>query len=156
MSCRAACSSQGELYAARRGPQGTWTMTDRVWIEMPAIGTGAADDPVRPKYPVRGRAFLMHKEGKVYVTFGDEGSQEDLLREAECGRLTPAEGDAFEESLPFPIPRQLFYQHRPNRSRPVGLGDIVSWLARRAGFIECGACQQRKRWLNRIFAWGWR
>jgi hypothetical protein len=98
----------------------------------------------------------MHKEGKVYVTFGDEGSQEDLLREAECGRLTPAEGDAFEESLPFPIPRQLFYQHRPNRSRPVGLGDIVSWLARRAGFIECGACQQRKRWLNRIFAWGWR
>jgi hypothetical protein len=131
-------------------------MTDRVWIEMPAIGTGTADDPVRPKYPARGRAFLMHKEGKVYVTFGDEGSQEDLLQEAECRRLTPAEADAFEGSLPFPIPRQLFYQHRPNDNRPVGLGDLVSWLARRAGFIECGACQERRWWLNRIVVWGWR
>lgn len=130
-------------------------VTDRVWIEMQAIGTGAADDPVRPKYPVRGNAFLMHKEGKVYVTFRDEVSQEAVLKEADCRRLTPAEGHTFEESLPVPIPPQLFSQHPQNRSRPAGLGDVVSWLTRRAGITECAACQQRKRWLNRIVVWGW-
>src|SRR5262249_20671108 len=112
--------------------------------------------PVRPKYPVRGRAFLMHKEGKVYVTFGDEGSQEGLLQEAECRRLTPAEADDFEGSLPFPIPRQPFYQHRPNDSRPVGLGDLVSWRVRRAALVEWGACKQQRGWQNRIVVWGWR
>jgi hypothetical protein len=144
------CTSRSQIIA----PEASM-VTDRLWIEIPAVGTGAADDPVRPKYPVRGRAFLMHKEGKVYVTFGDEGSQEDVLKEADCRRLTPAEGHAFEESLPVLIPRQLFSQPPRNGRRLAGLGDVVSWLTRLAGVTECGACQQRKRRLNRIVVWGW-
>ena len=44
-------------------------VTDRVWIEMPTVGTGTEGDAVRSKYPVPGKAFLMHQEGKVYVIF---------------------------------------------------------------------------------------
>src|SRR5262249_2979714 len=87
--------------------------------------------------------------------FGDEGAQEDVLKEVDCRRLTPAEGHVFEESLPVPIPPQLFSEQLPKGGGPVGLGDFISWLTRQAGVAECGACQQRKRWLNRIIVWGW-
>ena len=130
-------------------------MPDRAWIEMPAVGTGAADDPVRPKYSVRGSALLMHKDGKVYVMCADARAQEDALTAEDCRRLTPAEGHAFEQSLPVPLPPQLFPESYRDGHRPVGLGDVVSWLTRRAGFTECSACRQRRRWLNRIVIWGW-
>ncbi len=130
-------------------------MINQVWIEMPAVGTGAQGDPVRPKYPVQGKAFLMHQAGKVYVAFQDKLAREAAEKQAECRRLTPSEARTFEESLPFPIPLSLFADNHDGKSRPVGLGDVVSWLTRRAGIAECSACQQRKRWLNRIPIWGW-
>lgn len=133
----------------------TATVTDRVWIEMPAVGNGAADDPVRSKYPIQGKAFLMHQGGKVYVIFGDELARQEAAKQADCRRLTPSEARALEESLPVPIPPQLFSYNQNNKSRPVGLGDLVAWLTRRAGIAECEACQQRKRWLNGIVVWGW-
>ena len=132
-------------------------VTDRLWIEMPAVGTGTPDDPVRSKYPVQGKAFLIHQEGKIYVIFRDERARDEGIRHEDCRRLTPDQAPAFEESLPFPLPPHLFpYDHNHNnRSRPVGVGDIVARLTRRAGIAECGGCQRRKRWLNRIVVWGW-
>lgn len=130
-------------------------VTDRVWIEMPAVGTGTEDDAVRSKYPVQGKAFLMHQEGKVYVIFRDERARDEAIRHEDCRRLTPDQTRAFEESLPFPLPPHLFPRDHDTRSRPVGVGDIVARLTRRVGIAECGWCQHRKRWLNRIVVWGW-
>ncbi len=130
-------------------------MTDRVWIEIPAIGTGASDDPVRSKYPIQGKAFLMHQQGKVYVTFGDEVAREEAATQADCRRLTPSEASALEGSLPFPLLSEIFSENYHYKNRRVGLGDIVAWITHRVGIAECNACQQRKRWLNRIVVWGW-
>ena len=130
--------------------------TERVWIEMPAIGTGTTDDPVRPKYPVQGKAFLIHQRGKVYVVLGDERARNEALQHADCRLLTPGEGSLFEETLPFPLPPQLFpHDDHNNQRRPVGVGDLVARLTRRVGIAECSACQQRKRRLNNIIVWGW-
>jgi hypothetical protein len=130
-------------------------ITDRVWIEMPAVGSGVSSDPVRPKYAVHGHALLLHREGKVYVVFRDERDHEEMVKQADCRPLTLAEGRAFEESLPFPNLPQLLPGNLQNGKRNVALGDVVSWLTRRAGITEGSACQQRKRWLNRIVVWGW-
>jgi hypothetical protein len=130
-------------------------MADRVWVEMPAVGTGEAGDPVRAKYPIPGRAFLLHREGKVYVIFGDELAREDALQRTDCRRLMPDEAQAFENDMPFPIPPHLMSVSSTPTTRAVGLGDVVAWVTRRLGISECAACRQRKRWLNRVPVWGW-
>jgi hypothetical protein len=130
-------------------------MRELNWIEMPAVGTGAVDDAIRAKYPVRGKAFLMHREGKVYVAFGDEFAREEAARHWDCRQLTSREARLFEKTLPFPIPPQLFSNNQNDESGPARLGDLVAWLTRKAGIAECNGCRQRKRWLNRISFWGW-
>lgn len=130
-------------------------MTDRVWVEIPTVESEAPDSPVRPKYPIQGKAFLVHKGGKIYVVFQDDLACQEMVKQAGCRRLTPSEAYAFEESLLFPLPSLLFPDNYTNKNRSVGLGDVVAWLTRRAGVAECRACQQRKRWLNGITVWGW-
>src|SRR5688500_2898690 len=111
-------------------------VAERVWVEMPATGTGAAGDPVRAKYPIHGNAFLMHQHGKVYVVFGDESARDEALQHAECRILTDDEGRLFETNLPVPISPWLFSHDRDNRGRPVRLGDIAARLTRRVGIGE--------------------
>jgi hypothetical protein len=118
------------------------------WIEMPAAGSGAADDPVRAKYALRGGAFLIHQGGKVYVMCRDQLARTDALEHADCRELSSDESRAFEETLPFPLAPALFADRHHTRGA-VGLGDLVSWLTRKLGIAECSGCQRRKRWLNR-------
>jgi hypothetical protein len=124
-------------------------MNDHVWIEMPSTVTGIANAPVRPKYSIDGNAFLVHAAGKVYAILGDEQERGELLKNADCRRLSPSEGRAFEGNLRFPVPQHLFAP-----PAPPGLGDLVAWIAGKLGFAECSGCRQRKNWLNGIAVWG--
>jgi hypothetical protein len=128
-------------------------MTDTMWLEMPVVRTGVPDHRARPKYPVETNAFLVYQGEKVYVRFPDDAAQPPGVDEADCRWLTHAEARALEESLPFPVSAPFVHHHRG--SQPVGLGDVVSRLTRKAGFEECSACGRRKKWLNRITVWGW-
>jgi hypothetical protein len=123
------------------------------WIEMPAVGTGAADDLARSKYRIRGNAFLVHHAGKIYAKLADELEREEIASHGDCRRLSPSEALALERNLPFRVPQHLF--SRADQSRPLRLGDVIAWVMEKLGIAECGGCQQRKTWLNGIVLWGW-
>ena len=130
-------------------------MTDRVWIEMPAVRSETESNRVQPKYPVETKALLIYRAEKVYIAFDEGLVQKEVEQFEDCRRLTTNEAIELEESLPFPIPSEnVNHNHAPEK-RSVGLGDIVSWLTRKLGIEECSACSSRKRSLNRVAVWGW-
>jgi len=128
-------------------------MTDRAWIEMPVVPNETGDGWARPKYPIESSATLIHRDGKVYVAFEDETARQEAAQQPDCRLLTSTEGRELEDSFPFPIASPG--QQHVDENQPVGLGDAVAWLASRVGIEECGPCQKRKRWLNRLIIWGW-
>src|SRR5438093_2696153 len=122
---------------------------------MPAIVSGALNDPVRAKYAIEGRAFLLHRSGKVYVVVSNQTDRYAFGNQSDCRQLTTNEALGLEASLPLPIPSHLFADDIPISNRPIGLGDVIAWLTYGLGFARCASCQQRKQWLNRIVLWGW-
>jgi hypothetical protein len=124
-----------------------------VWIEMPATGTGAADDPVRSKYPIEGNAFIVHCDGKIYAMLDDGLAIKQVAMHPDCRRLTHKEARELAQRLPFPVPQRLDWLTYQNGTG--GLGDLIGWVAQKLGIAECYGCQRRKRWLNQIGAWRW-
>jgi hypothetical protein len=128
-------------------------MTGRAWIEMPAVRSASEDGRLRPKYSGEGRVVVVHHMGSAYVAFEDELAQQKVEAHADCRRLSASEARAFEQALPFPLPRELFPAEGGSSSK--GLGDLVSWLMRMLGIRECRGCQGRRRRLNEFISWGW-
>jgi hypothetical protein len=55
------------------------------------------------------------------------------------------------------IPAAAHPQVDPPGTAPIGLGDVVGWMASLVGvkpWPGCG-CSARKAWLNRFIVWGW-
>ena len=119
---------------------------------MPLVRSKSGDERLEPKYPVRGRIVLIHYKGKACVAFEDESVQQEIEGQPDCRRLPHVEARAFEQSLPFALPPDLFTRDEGSRR---GLGDLVSWLLHLVGIRECSACQQRKHRLNEFMSWGW-
>lgn len=119
----------------------------RSWLEMPTHGSATADP--RPKYELEADALVIYRGDAVFVALQDEAVQENLVRHVDVRALSDEEGREFEASLPVP----LAPPERPTGR--IGLGDLVSWFARRVGIRECAGCRKRRRGLNRIPVWGW-
>jgi hypothetical protein len=117
-------------------------------MEVPTLGD-AVGTP-RPKYSFEVNALVIHRGDKAYVVLEDEAARAGFAHYSDVRLLTDEEGRKFEESLPYPMPPQS--EKRQNR---VGLGDVISRLAKLVGLEECGDCRKRRQRLNRIPVWGW-
>ena len=123
-------------------------VTERTWLEMPAVADGPGAIAVRPKYPVDASALLFYRDANVYVAYRDDRPRADVTAYSDVRLLTGPESHRFEASLPYPLPA-------PARSGGVRLGDLVHRVTRRLGIAECDSCRKRKRVLDRIVVWGW-
>jgi hypothetical protein len=119
----------------------------RSWLEIPIVGAATAEP--RLKYDLEASALVIYRGDKAFATFEDEAVRETLLRHADVRPLSDEEGREFEKTLPAALPPP------ERRTRRMGLGDLVSWLAARVGIQECAGCGKRRRKLNKIPIWGW-
>lgn len=131
-------------------------MIDNVWIKMPAVKSETEKDRVHPKYPVLTKALLVYREDKVYILVDEKHAVGQVEQHDDCHRLTPTETISFEESLPFPVSSEVFHNGPAHRKKSLlGLGDIIAWVAQKAGIEECSGCRARKRRLNKLAVWRW-
>ncbi|SEC96199.1 hypothetical protein SAMN05216532_2942 [Streptomyces sp. 2231.1] len=127
------------------------------WLEMPLRSSGAQPSP-RAKYDV-GNAVVMLGETTAYVALADPKAANELLQHPDVQRLTANDLKTIESGGPLSweaLERQAeSLNHRGVGRGPVGLGDLISSLTRKARVRECSGCARRRRGLNRITVWGW-
>jgi hypothetical protein len=103
----------------------------------------------RLKYDLEANAFVIYRGDTAFVAFEDDAAPEKLVHYSDVRALSDEEGRTFEEGLPFAL------SPPERRSRRIGLGDLISWLAGAAGIRECAGCRERGRRLNNVPVWGW-
>ncbi|MER6261962.1 hypothetical protein ACFV2Z_02565 [Streptomyces sp. NPDC059688] len=127
------------------------------WLEMPLRSSGAQPS-LRAKYDV-GNAVVMLSETTAYVALADPKAANELLQHPDVQRLTANNLKTIQPGGPLSweaLERQAeALNHRGVGRGPVGLGDLISSLTRKARIHECSGCARRRRGLNRIPVWGW-
>lgn len=127
----------------------------QMWFEMPAAGGHSPDEPPRPPFECEGEATYVYRGALVYARFADPRDEIEAEKVPGSRRLADEELHELAADMPFPYLDWLSSGPGGGHQDPgyVGVGDVVSWLLRKAGFSECGGCRKRKGWLNRIPVW---
>ena len=125
----------------------------RTWVEMPVVQAAGGGHPDRPKYSPQITSLLVYRGSKVYVGLPNARAARDVVKNSDVRLLTDTEAHAFEQSLPFP-PSPGGFARGAAEGWPVGLGDLVAWVAHRLGIAECSGCRKRRALLNRVVIWG--
>ncbi|MFF9480632.1 hypothetical protein [Streptomyces sp. NPDC014733] len=87
--------------------------------------------------------------------------RQQLLAHPDVRELSPSERERIQPVPGLPLTWEGLEGQIPeagarrSRRHPVGLGDAIAALTRRARIQECGSCARRRRGLNRITVWGW-
>ncbi|GAA3162789.1 MULTISPECIES: hypothetical protein [Streptomyces] len=130
------------------------------WLEVP-IQPPTGENLARvTKYEV-GNAVLVHGTHTAYVGIADQRMTAQLLAHPDVRELSPVEREKIQPLPGLPVTWESLESQIPDmaaqaiRRRPVGLGDAIAALTRRARIQECGSCARRRRGLNRITIWGW-
>jgi len=136
----------------------TRAMSVHSWIQMPVSDSTTSEEPLRPRYPIEGNALLIYRGDRVYAALEpkvvDRFTQLPNVR-----RLTSDEASNLEATLPGGGGSLTDRHMHPSQaavdesSGHLGLGDAVSWLTSRMGIQECGACNRRRKKLNKIAIW---
>ena len=135
---------------------GRWVlrpMSTMTWIEMPVVRATGVGHSDRPKYPPQISSLLVYRGSKVYAGLPNARAARDVVKNSDVRLLTDTEARAFEASLPF-APSAGRFARGAAEGWPVGLGDLVSWVAHRLGIAECSGCRKRRALLNRVVLWG--
>jgi hypothetical protein len=123
------------------------------WFEIPTASS--LDESQSPPFDCAGHAIFIYHDYSVYAKFADARDRQRAEEISGTRRLTEMEVRKLNTELAYPY---LDWTTSPvvNSDKEVGyfgLGDAVSWLMGKLGFTDCGECQARRTWLNRIPLW---
>jgi hypothetical protein len=120
------------------------------WYAIPTVIRNPVDGtPALPFAPTRPHRVVF--AGGMCYAMLSPADHHLAVDTAHGRRLTPAEVMTIDNTLALPLLSMTAESW--SQSGGFGLGDLVSWIARRMGLSECDACSARKRRLNRVRLW---